>query len=71
MGQINDDAANENFNGLLRQYFPKDTNLAVHSTQHVANVMRELNTRPRKTMDYDTSAARFSTERKASSTVMK
>ncbi|MDJ0317396.1 IS30 family transposase [Arthrobacter antibioticus] len=63
--------ANENFNGLLRQYFPKGTNLAVHSTQHVANVMRELNTRPRKTMDYDTPAALFSTERKASTKIMR
>lgn len=63
--------ANENFNGLLRQYFPKGTNLAVHSTQHVANVMRELNTRPRKTMDYDTPATRFSTERKASTKIMR
>lgn len=54
--------ANENFNGLVRQYFPKGTNLAVHSPQHVSHVMRELNTRPRKTMAYDTPAARFKAE---------
>ncbi len=63
--------ANENFNGLLRQYFPKGTNLAVHSTQHVSNVMRALNTRPRKTMGYDTPAARFRAERGASITTMR
>ena len=57
--------ANENFNGLVRQYFPKGTNLAVHSVRHVNNVMRELNTRPRKNLDYDTPAARFKAEHKA------
>lgn len=56
--------ANENFNGLVRQYFPKGTNLAVHSAKHVNHVMRELNTRPRKTLAYDTPAERFSAERK-------
>jgi transposase, IS30 family len=55
--------ANENFNGLARQYFPKGTNLAVHSAKHVTKVVRELNQRPRKTLDYDTPAARFRTER--------
>ncbi|GAA1497839.1 IS30 family transposase [Paeniglutamicibacter kerguelensis] len=57
--------ANENFNGLVRQYFPKGTNLAVHSTRHVNHVMRELNTRPRKNLDYDTPAARFRAEHNA------
>lgn len=51
--------ANENFNGLVRQYFPKGTNLAVHSARHVNHVMKELNTRPRKNLAYDTPAARF------------
>lgn len=57
--------ANENFNGLVRQYFPKGTNLAVHSTRHVAHVMRELNTRPRRNLAYDTPAACFRAEHKA------
>jgi IS30 family transposase len=57
--------ANENFNGLARQYFPKGTNLAVHSAEHVAGVMRELNERPRKLLDYDTPADRFRAERNA------
>ncbi|MEQ7126019.1 IS30 family transposase [Actinopolymorpha sp. B11F2] len=54
--------ANENFNGLLRQYFPKGTDLSVHPDTHVATVMRELNCRPRKGLDYDTPQARFRTE---------
>ncbi len=56
--------ANENYNGLLRQYFPKGTDLAVHSETHVSRVMDELNTRPRKGLDYDTPAARFRDEAK-------
>ena len=56
--------ANENFNGLVRQYFPKGTNLALHSAKHVAHVMKELNGRPRKGLDYDTPAARLRAERK-------
>jgi IS30 family transposase len=54
--------ANENYNGLLRQYFPKGSNLASHSQAHVNNVMRELNERPRKGLGYDTPAARFAKE---------
>ena len=54
--------ANENFNGLARQYFPKGTNLAVHSAAHVAHVTAELNDRPRKGLGYDTPAARFAAE---------
>lgn len=54
--------ANENFNGLLRQYFPKGTNLAQHSTAHVARVVNEINHRPRKTLDYDTPARRLKNE---------
>ena len=54
--------ANENFNGLARQYFPKGTDLSVHSTAHVANVMAELNTRPRKSLGYDTPVTRFRAE---------
>ncbi|MEO7147193.1 MAG: IS30 family transposase [Terrimesophilobacter sp.] len=55
--------ANENFNGLARQYFPKGTNLALHSRTQVTQVMRELNQRPRKTLDYDTPQNRFKAER--------
>jgi transposase, IS30 family len=54
--------ANENFNGLLRQYFPKGTDLATHSHSHVARVVAELNSRPRKLLDYDTPAARLRAE---------
>jgi len=51
--------ANENFNGLLRQYFPKGTDLSRHSAEHVARVMKELNARPRKNLAYDTPNDRF------------
>ncbi len=51
--------ANENYNGLVRQYFPKNTDLSVHTPERVAAVMHEINTRPRKTLSYDTPAARF------------
>ena len=40
---------NENTNGLLRDYFPKRTNLAVHPAQRLLQVHDELNNRPRKT----------------------
>ena len=40
--------SNENTNGLLRQYFPKGSNLAVHSPGRLAEVQDELNARPRK-----------------------
>ena len=39
--------SNENTNGLLRDYFPKGTNLSTHSMQHLLGVENELNNRPR------------------------
>lgn len=42
---------NENTNGLLRDYFPKGTDLSVHSKTYLKKVQRELNERPRKVLD--------------------
>ncbi len=45
---------NENTNGLLRQYFPKGTDLSVISKERLQFVQDELNERPRQTLDYRT-----------------
>ena len=51
--------SNENTNGLLRQYFPRGADLSQHGAQELQAVADELNSRPRKTLDWDTPAERL------------
>jgi len=53
--------SNENTNGLLRQYFPKGTDLGVHGTEALAAVAKALNERPRRTLGWRTPAEALDT----------
>jgi IS30 family transposase len=52
---------NENTNGLLRQYFPRGTDLHRHSAEDLAAVANALNSRPRKTLGWRTPAELLNT----------
>jgi transposase, IS30 family len=54
--------SNENMNGLLRDYFPKRTDLSIHTVEDVLRVAAEVNDRPRKTLGWQRPADLFTTE---------
>ncbi|MCA1695706.1 MAG: IS30 family transposase, partial [Actinobacteria bacterium] len=56
---------NENTNGLLRQYFPKGSDLRVHGPDRLAAVAAELNARPRKTLGWDSPTVRLDASNQA------
>ncbi len=51
--------SNENTNGLFRQYFPKGTDLSIHSQAKLNAVARQVNERPKLTLNYETPSERF------------
>jgi transposase, IS30 family len=53
--------SNENTNGLLRQYFPKGTDLSLHDRAHLEHVQASMNNRPRKTLGFMTPSEKLTT----------
>jgi len=51
--------SNENTNRLLRQYIPHRTDLSIHSQAKLSTIARQLNERPRKTLQFETPAEKF------------